>query len=215
MVAVSHEINLPTPYFKCQKTSPQTTHCEELIIKLHTDEVDEVGFFSDVGLSGMTDKPSVTSVIKSVATSVTPSAGKIQQVAQEQNATIIEPIADLLPTNPNDSVIFVPQGELFLIPFPALKDANNQYLIEKHIILTAPSIEILALTHQQSLDNCRGVAFGGYDIGFTKNLLSKCFALSDDRNGDVLVVGNPTMPANITTPIGEEIYLSPLAGAEN
>ncbi|HBW90070.1 MAG TPA: hypothetical protein DEG17_14615 [Cyanobacteria bacterium UBA11149] len=134
---------------------------------------------------------------------------------QQLYKILIEPIADLLPTNPNDSVIFIPQGDLFLVPFSALKDANNQYLIEKHTILTAPSIQILELTHQQALDNCRGEAFGGYDIGFTKNLLSKCFALSDDNNGDVLVVGNPKMPTNITTPIGEEIYLSPLPGAEN
>ena len=113
---------------------------------------------------------------------------RLQQLYQ----VLIQPIADLLPSNPNDSVIFIPQGDLFLVPFPALKDANNQYLIEKHTILTAPSIQILELTHQQK----EGI--GNRESGV----------------GDILVVGNPKMPTNITTPIGEKIYLSPLPGAE-
>nr|WP_206602922.1 tetratricopeptide repeat protein [Leptolyngbya ohadii] len=36
---------------------------------------------------------------------------------------LIEPIADLLPTNPDDRIVFVPQGSLFLVPFAALQDA--------------------------------------------------------------------------------------------
>ncbi|MEB3829890.1 tetratricopeptide repeat protein, partial [Phormidium sp. CCY1219] len=35
---------------------------------------------------------------------------------------LIAPIADLLPTNPTDKVIFVPHDSLFLVPFPALQD---------------------------------------------------------------------------------------------
>ncbi|MDA0673258.1 MAG: CHAT domain-containing tetratricopeptide repeat protein [Cyanobacteria bacterium] len=60
---------------------------------------------------------------------------------------LIEPIADLLPNDPNQKVAFIPQGELFLVPFPALKDADGDYLIENHTILTAPSIQVLQLTH--------------------------------------------------------------------
>lgn len=60
----------------------------------------------------------------------------------------IEPIADQLPTDPNAHVIFIPQGSLFYIPFPALKTPTGQYLIEKHTILTAPSIQVLELTHK-------------------------------------------------------------------
>ncbi|MFB2982280.1 CHAT domain-containing protein [Microseira sp. BLCC-F43] len=62
---------------------------------------------------------------------------------------LIEPIAALLPTEPKQRVIFIPQNELFLVPFPSLLDKNGKYLIEKHTIITAPAIQVLQLTHQQ------------------------------------------------------------------
>ncbi len=93
---------------------------------------------------------------------------------------LIDPIADLLPTNPNDKVIFVPHASLFLVPFPALQDTNGTYLIEKHTILTAPSVQVLDFTRQQQ------------------------------PQGDILIVGNPTMPSVGQPPR----QLSPLLGAE-
>ncbi|GAX41108.1 TPR repeat-containing protein [Tolypothrix sp. NIES-4075] len=68
---------------------------------------------------------------------------------QQLHNLLIKPIADLLPTNPNQRVIFIPQDSLFLVPFFALQDANGKYLIEKHTILTAPAIQVLDLTHRQ------------------------------------------------------------------
>ena len=62
---------------------------------------------------------------------------------------LIDPIASLLPKDPNAHVIFIPQAFAFPGPFPALQDANGTYLIEKHTILTAPSIQVLDLTRQQ------------------------------------------------------------------
>ena len=38
---------------------------------------------------------------------------------------LIDPIASLLPKDPNAHVIFIPQGSLFQIPFPALQDASG------------------------------------------------------------------------------------------
>ena len=89
---------------------------------------------------------------------------------QELYQLLIQPIAGLLPRDPNAHVIFLPHESLFLIPFPALQDASGKYLVEQHTILTAPAIQILELTHQQSV-NVRK---------------------ADLR--DVLVVGNPVMP---------------------
>jgi CHAT domain-containing protein len=43
---------------------------------------------------------------------------------------LIEPIANLLPTEPNQRVIFMPQGELFLVPFAALQDEQGKYLLK-------------------------------------------------------------------------------------
>jgi tetratricopeptide (TPR) repeat protein len=68
---------------------------------------------------------------------------------QQLHQLLIEPIANLLPTDPNAHVTFIPQESLFLAPFPALQDASGKYLIEKHTIRTAPSIQVLDLTHTQ------------------------------------------------------------------
>lgn len=113
---------------------------------------------------------------------------------QQLHQLLIKPIADLLPTNPEERVIFVPQNELFLVPFPALQDANGKYLIEKHTIITVPSIQMLALTRQAKTNDGIGVANG--------------VPLQD-----VLIVGNPTMP-RVQLASGQNLYLRPLPGAQ-
>ncbi|NER46477.1 MAG: CHAT domain-containing protein [Symploca sp. SIO1A3] len=114
------------------------------------------------------------------------SATHLQQLYQ----LLIEPIAEFLPQNEEERIIFIPHQELFLVPFPALLDANEIYLIEKHTILTAPSIQALSLTSKQK----RGVS---------SNL---------PRGEEVLVVGNPLLPQQR---IGENSEaLKPLPGAE-
>ncbi|MBD2338458.1 CHAT domain-containing protein [Calothrix sp. FACHB-156] len=65
---------------------------------------------------------------------------------QQLHEILISPIADLLPSDPNANLVFIPQESLFLVPFPALQDKNGKYLIEQHTILTAPSIQVLDLT---------------------------------------------------------------------
>jgi len=87
---------------------------------------------------------------------------------QELYQILIEPIADLLPLDPTSRIIFIPHESLFLVPFAALQDSSGKYLIEKHTILTAPSIQVLSLTKkQQQLTSGKGA----------------------------IVVGNPTMPS--------------------
>ncbi|NQE35490.1 CHAT domain-containing protein [Microcoleus asticus] len=73
---------------------------------------------------------------------------------------LIEPIIDLLPTDANNPIIFIPHYDLFLVPFAALQDSNNRYLIEDHTILTAPSIQVLEKTaeHQQRVRGLRQAA---------------------------------------------------------
>ncbi|BFM40053.1 CHAT domain-containing tetratricopeptide repeat protein [Synechocystis sp. LKSZ1] len=58
---------------------------------------------------------------------------------------LIEPIADFLPTDPRQAVIFIPQGELFSVPFAALTNAQGQALVERYTIRTMPSLQALAL----------------------------------------------------------------------
>ncbi|RUT03815.1 hypothetical protein DSM106972_047290 [Dulcicalothrix desertica PCC 7102] len=85
---------------------------------------------------------------------------------------LIEPIADLLPTNPNAHVVFMPEQSLWLVSFLTLKDNAGKFLVEKHTIRISPSIQSLDLTRRQA-ERVRKLA-----------KLAK----------DILVVGNPTMP---------------------
>ncbi|MEW5860481.1 MAG: tetratricopeptide repeat protein [Cyanobacteriota bacterium] len=118
-----------------------------------------------------------------------------KQGFKELHELLIKPISDLLPKDPNARVIFIPQGELFLVPFPALQDASGKYLIEQHTILTAPSIQVLDLTNQQQ------------QLVGTRSSASV-------QNQDVLIVGNPTMPS-VPAKIGDPpTQLSSLPGAE-
>ena len=108
---------------------------------------------------------------------------------QQLHQLLIEPIAEFLPTDPEARVIFIPQGELFLVPFPALQDTEEKYLIEKHTILTAPAIQVLNLTRKQRFRV----------PGFAKNML---------------VVGNPTMPKVSLIPENPPQPLAALPNAE-
>jgi filamentous hemagglutinin family protein len=99
-----------------------------------------------------------------------PQVQSTDQYLQQLHQLLIEPINDLLPTDPNAHVIFIPQEQLFLVPFGALQEKDGKFLIENHTILTAPSIQVLELTHQQRQRIGKG-------------------------RGESLVVGNPTMPA--------------------
>ncbi|MBD2337429.1 CHAT domain-containing protein [Calothrix sp. FACHB-156] len=100
---------------------------------------------------------------------------------------LIQPISHLLPTDPKIPVFFIPQDNLFLIPFPALQDAEGKFLIEKHTIVTAPSIQILELTQKRSVE-------------------------VPETSLEALVVGNPKMP---TIPLTEPpVELKNLAWAK-
>jgi CHAT domain-containing protein/Tfp pilus assembly protein PilF len=113
---------------------------------------------------------------------------------QQLHQILIQPIAQFLPTEPNSRVIFIPQNELFLVPFAALQDELGKYLIEKHTILTAPAIQVLELTHQQR-----------------QRLRAQ--SLAPLQGKDVLVMGNPTMPS-IPDATGKLEQLPSLPGAE-
>ena len=103
-------------------------------------------------------------------------AAKPENQLKHLHELLINPIADLLPSKENDRVIFIPQSSLFLVPFPALQDEQGKYLIEKHTILTAPSIQVLDLTRRQ-----RGAE--------TATSLE-----------NALIVGNPIMPKVVLEP---------------
>ncbi|MBE9187091.1 tetratricopeptide repeat protein [Microcoleus sp. LEGE 07076] len=110
----------------------------------------------------------------SIGTNETDDAGNKIQLESEYNRDetggfpllkllhqiLIEPIIDLLPTDANNPIIFIPHYDLFLVPFAALQDSHNRYLIENHTILTSPSIQVLELTreHQNRVRGLRQAA---------------------------------------------------------
>jgi CHAT domain-containing protein len=91
---------------------------------------------------------------------------------------LIQPIADLLPTDPNAQVILIPQDALFLVPFPALRSPEGKYLIEQHTILTAPAIQVLDFTAKRHASQRQ----------------PNQVEIASRLDAPVLIVGNPTMP---------------------
>ncbi|WP_199322149.1 CHAT domain-containing tetratricopeptide repeat protein [Leptolyngbya sp. FACHB-321] len=116
---------------------------------------------------------------------------------------LIEPIADLLPRNPSARLVFIPQEALFLVPFVALQDANGNYLIENHTILTAPAIQVLELTRKQR--ESQGNERGQFLLSSTP---------SQRSTPGTLVVGNPTMPSVSAAPGEPPEPLPPLPESE-
>ena len=112
-----------------------------------------------------------------------------RQALKRNHERLIAPIADLLPKDPEKRVIFIPDGRLFFLPFPALQDKDGTYLIEKHTILTAPAIQVLDLTRDLRKE-------------------------TNHANAEHLIVGNPTMPTVQTSPDREAQTLYRLPGAE-
>ncbi|MEO0456955.1 MAG: CHAT domain-containing protein [Cyanobacteria bacterium P01_A01_bin.114] len=106
-----------------------------------------------------------------------------QETGRQLYQMLIQPIADLLPAQ--TPVIIIPQGELFLVPFPALQAETGTALIEQHPLLFAPAIGLLRSTEPAQAPLLIGDA-------------------------PALVVGNPVMPLDPDT--GSP--LQPLSGAQ-
>ncbi|MEL7313746.1 MAG: CHAT domain-containing protein, partial [Cyanobacteria bacterium J06559_3] len=108
---------------------------------------------------------------------------------------LIEPIQDLLPPDPEGKIVLIPQGDLFLVPFPALLDEAGDRLIQHHTLLTVPSISVLDLT-QQRRTRLRGVQ------------------PMNPESADWLIVGNPEMPEVWNPQLQTMQQLPTLQGAE-
>jgi CHAT domain-containing protein/Flp pilus assembly protein TadD len=106
---------------------------------------------------------------------------------QQLHELLITPIADLLPSNPDQTVVFVPQENLFVLPFAALQDRQGRYLIERHTLVHAPSIQVLNLAAARQIDR---------------------------PNPTALIVGNPVMPQRLNLATNQTAHLAPLPFAE-
>jgi CHAT domain-containing protein len=97
-------------------------------------------------LIGVRGRPSIkkASLDHTAPLANVPQAADFKQLHQ----VLIAPIAQDLPSDPNQTVIFMPQGALFYVPFAALEDAQGKLLLEQHTLAIAPSIQSLELTSQ-------------------------------------------------------------------
>jgi len=56
---------------------------------------------------------------------------------------LIEPIEDYLPESVGEKVVFIPDNELFFLPFAAFQRKDNQYLIDQYSVMVAPNVKTL------------------------------------------------------------------------
>ena len=144
---------------------------------------------NQIGVRSDYNKGIITVPAESKEKSSRKSLKKLHQV-------LIQPIADLLPKNPSAKVIFIPQNELFLVPFAALQDNNGKYLIQKHSISTAPSIQVLDVLHQRKI---------------ARN--QEKFVPTIMTDDELLIVGNPKAP-KVPLTKGDSCKPPSLPGAE-
>ncbi|MEN8443731.1 MAG: CHAT domain-containing tetratricopeptide repeat protein, partial [Cyanobacteria bacterium J06555_13] len=121
-------------------------------------------------------------------------ASTIDQQAQLKDLyeLLIAPVEALLPNDPTQQVVIIPQRELFSIPFAALQDEDDTYLIENHTLSVAPAAKIFRLTQHQQFTKPRQAKWGE----------------------NSLILGNPQMPDVRLSPNQPAQRLSSLPGAE-
>jgi len=108
------------------------------------------------------------------------STGSQKDYLQDLHRLLIDPISDLIADLPEERIIFVPDGHLSLVPFPALQNSKtDKYLIQDFAISTATQLH--SLIHSQATSSRSTTDSQGL-IGLDAD--------------DVLIVGNPTMPDN-------------------
>ncbi|MFG6103151.1 CHAT domain-containing tetratricopeptide repeat protein [Leptothoe sp. EHU-05/26/07-4] len=112
---------------------------------------------------------------------------------------LIAPIAQYLPEAPAEKVIIVPHRELFLVPFPALQNAQGQYLIENHTLGTTPSLQTLHFLQQRLVQQSGEALVVGIDRA---------------QAASAVIVGNPEMPSVPFRVGGPPMPLTDLPGAE-
>ncbi|MEM9215430.1 MAG: tetratricopeptide repeat protein [Cyanobacteria bacterium P01_F01_bin.150] len=140
------------------------------------------------GRGGESPKTPLSSLVQDTQAALTrgDSSGAQSQIArreldthlQELHKVLIEPIAQWLPDDDQQRVIFIPHQELFRVPFAALQDDDGTYLIQKHTILTAPSIQSLDLARQHRT------------------------RIQATNATNALIVGNPTFPQTLADAYG-------------
>jgi len=89
---------------------------------------------------------------------------------QTLDALLIRPVKDYLPQDSNQPLVILPHDVLFLLPFACLMDSTGQYLTQRYIFSTAPSVGLLKFTREKIREQ------------------------QNRENPKLLLMGNPRMP---------------------
>jgi tetratricopeptide (TPR) repeat protein len=110
------------------------------------------------------------------------------EVSRQLYELLIAPIRSFLPVDPQQAIVIVPHQSLWQLPFAALRNAQNQFFGDEHV-----------LTYAASESSWR--------------LIGRQRRKADHRNVRGWVVGNPAMPASLTR-CGGTFKMQPLPGAQ-
>ena len=117
-----------------------------------------------------------------------PASPRATAALRQFHRLLIEPVEDLLPAQEGARLLFIPQGSLFVVPFPALQSQDGTPLVARYAISVAPSVQTLALTSMRRR--------------------------APGTPGTAVIVGNPVMPSYSPAPGRPPLDIGPLPGAE-
>jgi len=76
--------------------------------------------------------------------------GDFNEYLASLSSDLIQPVVDLLPGSPAESLIFVPDRLLLSVPFAALPHPLGGTVVDHHPVIVAPSIQVLAKIRKRS-----------------------------------------------------------------
>jgi CHAT domain-containing protein/tetratricopeptide (TPR) repeat protein len=170
-------------------------------------------------------KEQVNALVNGMTTPQTadPASGE-RMLLQTLYKELIPPVvAQSLPNNPEQTIVIVPDGVLYNLPFAALIDANGKYMIERHTLTMAPSVGVFMdspprYTEDQSLVVASGPQSGDdmFVQLFQPELVTRMVgketpvaAISDTIRGKSIVHFSSKVPLHEKNPMDSILPLAP------
>ncbi|MGL1863360.1 MAG: CHAT domain-containing protein [Pseudodesulfovibrio sp.] len=113
---------------------------------------------------------------------------------------LIKPVEEIIK---GKRLVIVPHGILHSIPFEALKDGQGRYLVEKHVVSYAPSLNVLKLSRDKKRSEpTRLVAFGDTlgDLEFARREVD---AIKGEFSDSVVMLGDQVTLESVKRAMGQ------------
>jgi len=132
-------------------------------------------------------------------------------------------VAQSLPNNPEQTVVIVPDGVLYNLPFAALIDGNGKYMVERHTLTMAPSVGVFMDSPPRYTDDQSLVVASGQQSGddmfvqlFQPELVTRLVGretpiavISDTIRGKSIVHFTSKVPLHEKNPMDSVLPLAP------